>query len=302
MDRRRLVAVAKVTLAVVAWGASFIATKVALREVSPITVVWLRFAIGVVVLGAVVAVRRQGRRVARRDLAEFALLGFLAITFHQWLQSNGLVTARATTTAWIVATIPVFMAILGWTVLKERLRPDQVLGIALATAGVLVVVSDGDLPAVLRGSFGVPGDALILASAVNWAVVSALSKRWLARHEAALMTFHLVAFGWLFSTAALLAGPGLGELGRLTASGWAGVVFLGVACSGLAYVFWYDALKALPASEMGAFLYLEPLVASGVAAVILGEPLTVAVIAGGTVILGGVWLVNRPVRSSGKGP
>ena len=58
-DRRRWIALAEVSIAVVVWGASFIATKVALLDVSPVTVVWLRFAMGVVILGAAVAARKQ---------------------------------------------------------------------------------------------------------------------------------------------------------------------------------------------------------------------------------------------------
>jgi drug/metabolite transporter (DMT)-like permease len=76
-------------------------------------------------------------------------------------------------------------------------------------------------------------------------------------------------------------------------SGWYAVIFLGVACSGLAYVFWYDALQAVPVSQVGAFLYLEPLVAVLVAFAILGEQLILASLLGGAAILIGVWLVNR---------
>jgi drug/metabolite transporter (DMT)-like permease len=293
LPRARMIAYVEVLLAVVFWGASFIATKVVLREVSPITVVWIRFAIGLVVLGTAVIARRQFTRVTRGDLGYFAGLGFLGITFHQWLQSRGLVTAQATTTAWIITAIPVFMALLGWAVLKERLRRTQVAGIALAALGVLVVVARGDLASLGRGDFGTPGDILILISALNWAVCSALSKRGLRRHPATLMTFWMMAFGCLFNSVLLAAGPGVSEFGRLTASGWLALGFLGVACSGLAYIFWNDALQVIPAGELGVFLYVEPLVAVAVAAVVLGEAMTLLALAGGVVILLGVWLVNR---------
>ena len=73
-----------------------------------------------------------------------------------------------------------------------------------------------------------------------------------------------------------------------------------MACSGLAYIAWYDALQRMPASEAGALLYLEPLVAMAVAAAVLGERITVATIVGGAVILLGVWLVNR-AQGAGAG-
>ena len=102
------------------WGASFIATKVALKDISPITIVWMRFAMGVIILGLAVALRKQFALPNKNEWGYFALLGFLGITFHQWLQSNALKTSEASTTAWIVATTPVFMALLGWLILKER--------------------------------------------------------------------------------------------------------------------------------------------------------------------------------------
>jgi drug/metabolite transporter (DMT)-like permease len=89
------------------------------------------------------------------------------------------------------------------------------------------------------------------------------------------------------------SGPGFSEIGQLTLRGWFGILFLGIACSGLAYIFWYDGLQAIPASQLGAFLYLEPLVAVIVAAIVLNEPVLLASLVGGGTILLGVWLVNR---------
>jgi drug/metabolite transporter (DMT)-like permease len=296
----RAVALLKVTLAVTAWGASFIATKVALREAAPMTVVWTRFLLGVLVLGVAVVRRREWAPVPPRDLAYFALLGFLGITFHQWLQSNGLVTARASTTAWIVATVPAFIVILGWIVLGERLRPIGLAGIVLAAIGVLVVVTRGDLGQLLRGRFGEPGDILILVSAPNWAVFSVLSRRALKVHPAGRMLFYVMLLGWAFTTVLFLAGPGIRDLARLSVAGWTSIAFLGVVCSGLGYIFWYDALKVIPAPQVGAFIYLEPFVAVAVAALVLGEPLGWVPLSGGAAILLGVWLVSR--RASPAAP
>ncbi|MEA2601577.1 MAG: hypothetical protein QOF89_2569 [Acidobacteriota bacterium] len=298
MEQTKGAAVAKALFAVVVWGGSFIATKMALAEVSPVTVVWLRFALGVLVMGAVVAARRQLAWPSRSDLAYFTGLGFLGITFHQWLQSNGLVTSQASTTAWIVASTPIFMALLGWLVLRERLGWLGAVGIAVAAFGVLVVVSRGDLGAVASGRFGTVGDFLILLSAPNWAVFSVLSRKGLRRFPSAGMMFWVMATGWAFTTILFVLGPGTAEVAHLTARGWGAVAFLGIACSGIAYVFWYDALTALPASQAGAFLYIEPLVTVAVAAVMLGEPVAAATLAGGGAILLGVWLVSlRPAAS-----
>jgi drug/metabolite transporter (DMT)-like permease len=224
-------------------------------------------------------------------------LGIIGITFHQWLQSTALQTSQASTTAWIVATTPVFMALLGWLFLRERLGWSQAAGIGLGAAGVLLVVSAGDLKALSIGQFGAPGDILILISALNWAVFSTLSRGGLRTHPAARMMFFVMICGWLFTSLLFFTGVGLSEIGSLTQAGWLGVLFLGIFCSGLAYVAWYDGLQALPASQVGAFLYLEPLVAVVLAGLILSEALRWASLTGGAIILLGVWLVNRQKKA-----
>lgn len=294
-NKREIIALLKSLFAHVAWGMSFIATKVAVNDVKPITVVWLRFAIGAVILGVFVYFRKQFEFPKLRELLYFTLLGFIGITFHQWLQSTGLVTAEASTTAWIVSTTPVFIAFLGWLFLREKLGWKGSVGIGLAAVGVIMVVTKGKLGSLLfAGKFGNPGDVLIMIGAPNWAIFSVLSRRGLKRHPAARMMFYVMSIGWLFSSILLLSGPGLGNVRTLSMNGWLGVIFLGVVCSGLGYIAWYDALEVLPASRVGVFLYLEPLVAVVVSAIILGERIMMASIMGGVIILFGVWLVNRP--------
>lgn len=296
MANRELLSLAKATFAVAAWGASFIATKIVLQELHPLVVIWTRFGIGVLLLGGVVVHRHEWRGVPPCELLYFGALGFLGITLHQWLQATGLVTAQASTTGWIISSIPVFIALLGWIFLRERPTLLAVGGIALASAGVLVVVSGGDLRSLAGGTAISRGEFLILLSAPNWALFSVLSRYGLRRHPATRMMFYVMLFGWLWTTLVLvlredqLIPPG-GI--HLTPAGCIGIGFLGIVCTGIAYVFWYDALKFITASRVGSLLYMEPLVAVVIAAVILNEPILFSSLAGGALILSGVWLVNR---------
>lgn len=293
MTRKHIVACIEVTFAVIAWGASFIATKLALRDLSPVTVVWLRFAIGVLILGIATRMRNQFSLPKKQDWLYLSLLGFLGITFHQWLQSTGLQTVQASTTAWIVATTPVFIAFLSWLFLQEKIGWLQVSGIIMAVVGVLLVVSRGNIGGLFSGGFGTLGDVLILISAPNWAVFSILSSRGLQKYPATQMMFYVMTIGWLFTSVLFFSGSGIGEIGHLTWPGLIGVGFLGIFCSGLAYIAWYDGLQTLPASRIGAFLYMEPLVAVLVAWAVLGETLVPVTLIGGAVILLGVRLVQK---------
>ena len=283
----------ELTFAAVAWGVSFIATKIAVQQVAPAVVVFLRFAIGAVIMLAILLARRQLTLPTFKEGVYYALLGFIGISFHQWLQSTGLVTAQASTTSWIVSTSPVFIALLGWFFLKEKLGLNTIFGIMLASLGVLLVVSKGSLSSLISGNFGTTGDLLVLISAPNWAIFSVLSRSALKDKAALFVLFYVILFGWLFTSIPFVATHGWLEIAHLNTTGWLAVAFLGIGCTALAYIFWYDGLQAIPASRAGVFLYIEPLISLVVAAVLLGEAITLVALLGGGLILAGVWLVNK---------
>ncbi len=293
MSKIKMLPYLEALFAVVVWGGSFIATKIAVGQISPVAVVWLRFAMGIPMLLIAVIARKQFAFPKGSEWLYFAMLGFLGISFHQWLQSNGLKTAQASTTAWIVSTSPMFIAILGWMILKEKLTLMQSSGIVLAMIGVLAVVSKGSISNIAIGNFGTPGDFLILISSVNWAVFSILSRRGLKTHPSTLMTFWVMTIGWLITSAAFFVGKNYTEIPLLDSRGWMAMIFLGIFTTGFAYIAWFDALSQLSAVQTGAFLFVEPLTSMVVASVILNEQITLVSVLGGAVILVGIWLVNR---------
>ena len=302
---RRLWTYAGLILTVIFWGASFIATKIALLELSPATIVVVRFGVGFLVLLIAVGLRQEIKPVPRRKLPLLALLGFLGVTLHQWLQVTGLKSTTATITAWVVATIPVFVALLGWAILGERLSKQQVAGITLAASGAVTVVSGGDLLALTSGRVGTMGDIMIAISAINWAVFTVLSKRTLGmsnpdvykdvavNRSPITAMLYVMGFGLAFCLPWAIVDGGWRALATISDQGWWALIFLGVACSGLAYLFWFKALDVMPVTQAGVFLYLEPLVTAVLAVPMLGESTTTITALGGTAILLGVWWVNQ---------
>lgn len=291
--KSRLIPYLELGGSILIWGASFVATKIALQELTPIMVVWLRFGMGVAVMGLAILLRHQLTLPPVRVMPYLALVGFIGITFHQWLQSTALQTTLASTSSWIVSTAPIFMALFGWLFLRERIDRYAAMGIFLASLGLVLVVSRGNWQEILIGRLGGIGDVLMLISAVNWAVFSALSKPGLKRLPPTQMMFWVLAWGWFFTTLWLLFQKGWQPFFELSSTAWASLTFLGIFCSGLAYLFWYDGLEAVPVVQVGAFLYFEPLVTLLVAALLLNETISGASVLGGLMILVGVWLVNR---------
>ncbi len=294
--KKPLTAQIKLVAAIAVWGGSFASTKIVVVEAAPVSVIWLRFLIAALIMGAIAF--RQGELgiPSWKDALEFLMLGFLGVSLSQWLQSAGLVTSEAATTAWILASTPVMMAMLGWIFLNEKFGWFTAAGILLAAFGVILVASKGDLRAAFSGGFGHPGDILIIISAPVWAVYSILSCLALKRHSAIKVTFYTFLFGWLLCNYQFISASGWTEFARLSPWGWINLFYLSIFCSVLSYIFYNDGLQFLATSQVAAFLNLEPLVATLVAAVLLGEQIVPATLLGGALILFGVWLVNRPSK------
>lgn len=283
----------KVLVAVIFWGASFVATKAALRQIHPVTLIAMRFAMGVVILFAVVWRKRIFRWVGWRDLGLLAILGAISIAIHQGLQANGLLFTSATSMAWLVALTPVFTAILAWLFLSESFGALKIIGLVIAFVGAIAVVTKGEFNADTVHLPSTTGDLLALASSLNWAIFSIASKPLLKRLPPTLMMAYVMFLGWLLVLPFFAASQGWNDVSQLTTSGWVAVAFLGLLCSGVAYIFWYDALAQIDASQVASFIYLEPLVTVAVAAVVIGEVFTLPSFLGGMTILLGVYLVNR---------
>lgn len=285
----------KALVAVTVWGASFPSAKVAVEEVSFTTLICLRFGTGLLVLAPFLAMRRKLRLLPLREAATFAALGFLGLFFHNSIQAYALQTVSAGMSGLIIAANPIAIALLGSLLLSEPLDRGKIAGILLAACGVLVIISRGKFSVFLQRDFSF-GELVMVASVFSWGFFSVLSRKALQQTPPELGMTCALTFGWLFSIIPFLVNGGLAELPTVSAKAWANILFLGIFCSALAYLFWYDALQVLPASEAGVFLYVNPVIAVIISALFLGEPVTASMLFGGAMVFSGVWCVNNLSR------
>ena len=267
--------------AVVIWGWTFVATRVCLEVLSPARLTGLRCLIGVPVLGAILLARRQDPRVERADLPVLAA-GALVFTLHFLVQTLGLTMTSATNGAWIIGISPLVLAVLSAMMLRERPALRLWVGAVIATAGVVLLVSRGRL----EGLTGIrsAGDALVLVSAHTWAIYSILTKRLSSRYPALGVTMLVMV-----PLAAAGAGEVVGRgLPRLTGPALAGLLFLGVLGTAAQW-FWQIAIARMGAARAGMYLYLEPLATMTLAVPLLQEDVVPATVAGGGLVLAGLW-------------
>jgi drug/metabolite transporter (DMT)-like permease len=279
-------------LAIVLWGVSFVATKAVVAEISPLTLIFTRAGLGTLLLCAILAFRRQALLPPRDALGPLALMGFVGVAFHQLLQAHALRLTSAVSTGWLVGLIPVWSALLAALLLKERFGPRKIAGLAVGFAGAVLVVTRGRFGPGLLALPSTRGDLLVLASTLNWALYTVMGHATIRRLGPTRATAGAMLLGWLMLAPVFVAAAGWSEYARLSLAGWGALLFLGIAASGLGYLFWYGAIERVETSRLAALLYLEPLVTLAAAVALLGEPVGIATVVGGLTVMGGVVLVQ----------
>lgn len=285
-------------VAIVFWGISFVATRVALRHVSPIALVVTRFTLGVTLLHLILFARRIPLLPPRRAWAPLATMGFVGVFVHMLLQAYALTLTTAVHTGWLIGVIPIWSALLAAFFLREPFGPGKIGGLLLGFVGVVIVVTRGRLGSDFLALPTTHGDLLVLASTVTWAIYTVFSQATIRALGSLRATAGAMLCGWLMLVPIFVARHAWRELASVPPSGWGAILFLGLGCSGLAYWFWYSALERIETSRVAAFLYLEPLVTVAAAVPLLGERVAASTVVGGAVVLLGVALVQRGGKRS----
>ncbi|NOZ94173.1 MAG: DMT family transporter [Acidobacteria bacterium] len=276
---------------VLIWGVSFTATRVAVAEVPPLTAALLRFGLASLVLWPVVRRRWGTLRLERPDRKDGWLLGLSGVTLSFLFENVGLKFTTASHGALIVSTAPLATA-MAEAVLHRRLpRPRVLAGFVAALAGVGLIVG------LSRGGGATWfGDLMVLGTVCCWVVYSFLTRRLVGRYPTLVVTQVAMVTGTvlLFPLAGveLLVVP-VGRPGVLQA---AAIAYLGVLCSAVAYLWWNRAIAVLGVTATNSLVYGIPLVGVLAGIVLLGEPLTPIVLAGGALIVGGVVVANTGDR------
>ena len=279
-----------IIIAVIFWGSSFIATKVALKELSPETIISLRLIIASVFLFITAILLKKDFSINLKSHGFVFILALIAV-FHLMIQVTGLKYTTASNTGWIIGTAPIFMAILAAIFFREKIGLLKVAGIIIAMFGLLLLIGKGNITNVdfIKNK----GDLLVLASAFTWGVYSMVNKK-ISLSYSPLMTIL-----YLFIMMAVIIIPfnlntaSVNSVVNLSLNGWISILFLGLFCSGIAYVIWAYSLRDLESAKVGAFLYFEPLITVFAAWVLLNESITVLMIISGMIITLGVVLVNK---------
>ena len=286
MDRRFESLVPALCLggAVLFWGTSFVATKIALRSFSPMTVIWLRMMVATVAF-APFWPRIAKPKYQRGDWKLLALTALLMPCMYYALEGYAIRYTTSSQAGVISAIVPLLVSAGAWLFLKERVGVRAAVAIAVSLGGVAML----SFGAAAGGTAPNPalGNTLELLAMVAAAGSQLVLKHLSSRYGPWLLTgMQAVVGGVFFLPGALASGPSTWS--RATPAGWASVAYLGIMVSLVAFGLYNTALAKLPASRASLSINLVPAVALIAGWVALRETLTALQFAACAVIVGAV--------------
>lgn len=286
---------ASAALAAVLFGASVVAVRVAVRDVPPVSLAVLRFGQGGLLLAAILLVVAPGYlRTGWDRLLLFGLLGLVLFAVFPLTFNFGLRYTEASRGAVMLATMPVWSALLG-RVIGERLARRQVVGVGFSVVGITLAFLEPGR-AIGGDAMSLVGDGLLLLTGLLGAVYGLIAKRVLAVDSPATVT----TYAMLIGTVLLLPVAGreglVPAIQRLDGQVLALVVFLGVLGGAAAFLLWTSALSRLTPTQVAVYVNLNPIVAALLGILLLGERRSGLFVLGFAAVVTGVLLVNWPGR------
>jgi drug/metabolite transporter (DMT)-like permease len=290
-------------LTAVLWGGNFTALKYLLERVEPIDALILRVGGAALFFGVILLLDRRARhRIARVDLLRFLGLGVLGITVMNLGFVYGQSLIPAALASLVVTSNPIWTAIISRFIGGEPLTSRKIGGIALAMLGFLIVLFLGSGDGAGLGGAQIKGMLLCAIAPFSWAFYTVLSKPLLRTYQPTETAAYTSIGGALGLIPFAFFDRGMTDrLQELNGMGWLAALYLTALGFVLAYILWYQGLRALSASQAAVYIYLVPVFGLLCAWLILDEAVTRYLVLGAAVILSGVILTNTAKKSSSRG-
>jgi drug/metabolite transporter (DMT)-like permease len=274
------------------WASNIIAGKEALEGFDSLALAQLRMALAGI-LYAILFFLWRGRpslRFTAKQWLLLALAAFTGITLNQICFLGGLARTSVIHTGLIQALEPIMVLMLSALIGREFLTLRNCTGMVIAFAGIAILLDGRQAPA--NGAHWT-GDVILLAAGASFALYTIIMKDAAGNYDPLTLSTLTFGLGALLLVPFCLGSISVVKWGQVPFSAWMGLAFMVVFGSLVSYVIYAFALRILSASQASAFNYLQPAVAAGLGVWLIGERLTLAALAGGVLILAGVYLTEH---------
>ena len=255
------------------WGGSFVASKIALVEIPPMTLTFYRFLISTAIIFPYMWMKEEQKTPRREDIPLFFGLGVLGISgFFACMFTSLLYTSSANSST-INALNPLASSIIASYMTDEKLTRRKIVLILFAFSGILLTVTGGDIGVLIDGGFN-KGDVIMFVAMLSFAVYGIYSKRATVRYSPLFVTAYAFLFGWL-QTIPLMLRDGV-WMNAFSFSGktWMAIFFMAAGASVIGYLIQQIAIKRIGVNRTSLFINLVPIFATVFAHFVLGDPIT----------------------------
>ena len=286
------------TLCFLFWSGNSVFARGAADVMPPMNLAFFRWGVGIIVLFpfAIRPLWRE-RAIYLRHWKILLIIALSGVTGFNSLIYHAVQHTTAIHATLITAAVPAASVIASWLAYRETISWRTVLAMVVAFFGVLVVISNGEVGVLVSFGFN-SGDLIAVLAVISWTIYS-VSLRALPREINPMgLLLGLMIVGWIFLVPFYVYEISTGERAMLTAGNVAGVLYLGVFASVVAFAFFNFGVARLGANRANVFNYLAPVFAGILAVVFLGETLEWFHGASIVLIFGGIYLAQRAGRST----
>jgi len=292
LARQRTQSTLLLLVAAASWGGNWVAARAIIAEVPPFALSFWRWAIAAALLLPFAAAQlREDAALIRRHLPALIAFGVIGAGGFTLLGYWGVRYTTAVNATLLNSSLPLFVVPLSWWLLKLTVSARQLAGLALSLAGVACIISSGELQTLARLSLN-PGDLLLLAGALLWAIYTVLLK-WRPPLRPLSFLFAIVAAAAAFSLPFYLWEISAGGTMTVSPGTLAAIGYLAIFPSIVAYICWNHAVAVLGPNVAGFFNPVIPVFGTLFAVTLLGEPFRLYHLAGFALVLGGVVLTSK---------
>src|SRR5436309_7551043 len=260
----------------VLWACSYVAAKFALRDISVDIMLALRMTISAIVLLPLLIAMRKQLHLTRRDIPQLIVLATVGFVINKLLEYGGLALTTASDVALLIASESIFTAILSWVLLRERFKPLTGFALLLGFIGVYLIVERSFIPNIPSGGgiWRIIGDLLVILALLIEAFYTVRGKVLLIKYPPLLITAASIVIStlfWMPVAAWEILSVGWHPLGLVA---WLSIGWMALMSTAIAYLAWFQGLAKVDGSAAAATLFIQPLLGTVLAIVLLHDQLT----------------------------
>jgi len=281
------------------WGINFSVVKIALTDLSPLSFNSLRFGLASLFTLTLLWIIERDLSFRREDICRLFLLGLIGNTIYQLFFINGIARTTASNSSLILATMPIFVALLSSVLGVERVERKVWHSVALSFIGIFLIVQGAGRTLTMTDQSWI-GDLLILAGTICWSTYTVLSKPLLQRYTPLKLTTLTMVMGTPLLV--LVSIPSLKEQnwGSVSLQGWLCLIYSFCFAVAIGYVIWYTGVSRIGSARTALYENLVTVIAVAVAWLFLSERMTLLQVLGAVLVLTSLYLARRPTTETGS--